>query len=95
LLREVRERLKSGFLDDVDEFAWYSLSVQNRLKARAGAALEKLRWLGIVLAPVRARCPIEEILNLNVYLFIPYIRRKLGEEIARVGACRTTFMCHH
>ncbi|MCE9550943.1 MAG: hypothetical protein K8R50_08060 [Betaproteobacteria bacterium] len=40
LLREVCERLKSGFLDDVDEFAWYSLSVKNRLKAREVAALE-------------------------------------------------------
>lgn len=36
----IRERLKTGFADDVDEFVGYSLSVQNRRKARAGAALE-------------------------------------------------------
>jgi hypothetical protein len=36
----IRERLKTGFSDDIDEFIQYSLSVQNRRKARAGAALE-------------------------------------------------------
>jgi hypothetical protein len=33
-------RLKQGFADDVDAFISFSLSVQNRRKARAGSALE-------------------------------------------------------
>jgi hypothetical protein len=36
----VAERLKSGFAEDVDAFMSFSLSVQNRRKARAGSALE-------------------------------------------------------
>lgn len=36
----VTERLRQGFVDDVDGFLRYSLSVQNRRKSRAGAALE-------------------------------------------------------
>lgn len=36
----VAERLKAGFSEDVDGFIEYSLSVQNRRKARAGIALE-------------------------------------------------------
>lgn len=36
----VREKLVSGFGDDVDKFISYSLSVQNRRKSRAGYALE-------------------------------------------------------
>jgi restriction endonuclease EcoRII-like protein len=36
----VRERLAQGFADDVDGFLQFSLSVQNRRKSRAGAALE-------------------------------------------------------
>lgn len=36
----IRERLKTGFEDDVDEFISFSLSVQNRRKSRAGNALE-------------------------------------------------------
>lgn len=36
----VQERMRAGFGDDVDSFLQYSLSVQNRRKSRAGAALE-------------------------------------------------------
>jgi len=36
----VAERLNEGFADDIDSFISYSLSVQNRRKARAGQALE-------------------------------------------------------
>jgi len=36
----VGERLKAGFVNDVDEFISFSLSVQNRRKSRAGYALE-------------------------------------------------------
>jgi hypothetical protein len=36
----VSERLKKGFVNDVDEFINFSLSVQNRRKSRAGYALE-------------------------------------------------------
>jgi hypothetical protein len=36
----VQERMRVGFGDDVDGFLQYSLSVQNRRKSRAGAALE-------------------------------------------------------
>lgn len=36
----ISERLKTGFMDNVDEFISFSLSVQNRRKARAGFALE-------------------------------------------------------
>lgn len=36
----IRERLKTGFEDDVDAFISFSLSVQNRRKSRAGNALE-------------------------------------------------------
>jgi hypothetical protein len=36
----IRARLAEGFRDDVDGFIRYSLSVQNRRKARAGFALE-------------------------------------------------------
>lgn len=36
----IRERLKTGFEDDVDAFISFSLSVQNRRKSRAGSALE-------------------------------------------------------
>lgn len=36
----VRERLAQGFVDDVDGFLQFSLSVQNRRKSRVGAALE-------------------------------------------------------
>lgn len=36
----LRERLQKGFADDVDAFLDFSLSVQNRRKARAGRALE-------------------------------------------------------
>jgi hypothetical protein len=36
----VRERLTQGFVDDVDGFLQFSLSVQNRRKSRVGAALE-------------------------------------------------------
>lgn len=36
----VRERLERGFAGDIDGFLQFSLSVQNRRKSRAGAALE-------------------------------------------------------
>ncbi|AFA48639.1 type II restriction endonuclease [Acetobacterium woodii] len=36
----IRERLKTGFEDDVDAFISFSLSVQNRRKSRVGQALE-------------------------------------------------------
>lgn len=36
----IGDRLKQGFADDVDAFISFSLSVQNRRKARAGSALE-------------------------------------------------------
>lgn len=36
----IGDRLKQGFADDVDGFISFSLSVQNRRKARAGSALE-------------------------------------------------------
>lgn len=36
----VLQRLRQGFVDDVDGFVAYSLSVQNRRKARVGLALE-------------------------------------------------------
>lgn len=36
----IRERLKTGFEDDVEAFISFSLSVQNRRKSRAGSALE-------------------------------------------------------
>jgi len=36
----VLDRLRAGFSDDVDEFVAFSLSVQNRRKARVGWALE-------------------------------------------------------
>lgn len=36
----IKERLKTGFEDDVDSFISFSLSVQNRRKSRVGQALE-------------------------------------------------------
>jgi hypothetical protein len=36
----IEDRLKQGFVNDVDEFLRFSLSVQNRRKSRAGSALE-------------------------------------------------------
>lgn len=36
----IGDRLQAGFIDDVDGFIAYSLSVQNRRKSRAGSSLE-------------------------------------------------------
>jgi hypothetical protein len=47
----VNERLRRGFSDG-DEFVAFSLSVQNRRKARAGRALEKPKFAFVILSPV-------------------------------------------
>ena len=56
----IGDRLQSGF-DEVDDFIKFSLSVQNRRKSRAGAALENhLDWLFAKLELRADRTPITE-----------------------------------
>ena len=57
----VEEKLKEGFNENVDEFISYSLSVQNRRKARAGLALENhLEAIFKKLDVKHSRTPVSE-----------------------------------
>lgn len=66
----ISERLEKGFAGDVDAFISFSLSVQNRRKARAGSALENhLEYLFTLLGVRHNRTAVTEGRSKPDFLF--------------------------